>query len=107
MANNIFGESLITCGNKAITGYFRDGCCNTYQNDALHTKYIVAAEYFLQFSYDVVNDLYTTLTQFGLPAVKRGERWCLCAFSLKEALQNNCAQNKVIQLTNLIKYAYR
>jgi uncharacterized protein (DUF2237 family) len=119
MANNVFGEPLITCSNEPKTGYFRDGCCNTDQTDSgLHTICIIATEDFLLFSYEAGNDLSTPLPQYGFPGIKSGDRWCLCALRWKEALQNNCAPKvvlesthektlEVIQLNDLIKHAYR
>jgi len=119
MANNVFGEPLISCSQNPLTGYFRDGCCNTDETDSgLHTICIIANEDFLQFSYEAGNDLSTPMPQFGFPGLKPGERWCLCALRWKEALQNNCAPKVVLEATNektleliqlndLIKYAYR
>ena len=119
MGSNVFGEPLISCSQTPLTGYFRDGCCNTDETDSgLHTVCIVATEDFLQFSYSVGNDLSTPLPQYGFPGIKPGDKWCLCALRWKEALQNNCAPKvvleathektlEVIQLTDLIRYAYR
>ena len=119
MANNVFGEPLINCSQNPLTGYFRDGCCNTDETDSgLHTICIVATEDFLQFSYEAGNDLSTPMPQYGFAGIKPGDRWCLCALRWKEALQNNCAPKvvleathektlEVIQLNDLIKHAYR
>ena len=119
MANNVFGEPLITCSNDPITGYFRDGCCNTDQTDSgLHTVCIVITEKFLEFSRAAGNDLSTPLPQFNLPGLKVGDKWCLCALRWKEALQHNCAPKVVLEAThektleaialnNLIKHASR
>ena len=119
MANNIFGEPLITCCNKPITGYFRDGCCNTDQTDAgLHTICIIITERFLKFSKEAGNDLLTPIPQYDFPGLKAGDKWCLCAMRWKEALENNYAPNVVLEATHektlelidindLIKYAHR
>ena len=119
MANNVFGEPLITCSNEPVTGYFRDGCCNTDQTDAgLHTVCIVVTEEFLKFSKAAGNDLSTPLPQFNFPGLKEGDKWCLCAFRWKEALQHNYAPKVVLEATHektldvialndLIKYASR
>lgn len=119
MANNVFGEPLIGCSTDPLTGYFRDGCCNTDETDSgIHTVCIVATEDFLQFSYAAGNDLSTPLPQYGFPGIKAGDRWCLCALRWAEALKHNCAPKvvleathektlEVIQLTDLIRYAYR
>tara|TARA_B100001250_G_C19625924_1_gene711510 strand:+ start:102 stop:461 length:360 start_codon:yes stop_codon:yes gene_type:complete len=119
MASNVFGEPLITCSKEPITGYFRDGCCNTDQTDAgLHTVCIIITKEFLKFSKAVGNDLSTPMPQFNFPGLKPGDKWCLCALRWKEALENNYAPKvileathektlDVIALNDLIKYAYR
>ena len=101
MANNVFGEPLITCSNEPVTGYFRDGCCNTDQTDAgLHTVCIVVTEKFLQFSLAAGNDLSTPLPQFNFPGLKVGDKWCLCALRWKESLQHNYAPKVVLEATH-------
>jgi len=119
MANNIFGESLIECSKEPITGYFRDGCCNTDHTDSgLHTVCIIVTEKFLEFSRLSGNDLSTPLPQFNFPGLKAGDKWCLCALRWREALENNCAPKvllesthektlDVIGLNDLIKHAFR
>lgn len=119
MANNVFGEPLIGCSKDPLTGYFRDGCCNTDETDSgIHTVCIVATEDFLQFSYAVGNNLSTPLPQYGFPGIKAGDRWCLCALRWAESLQHNCAPKvvleathektlEVIKLTDLIRHAYK
>ena len=101
MANNVFGEPLITCSNEPITGYFRDGCFNTDQTDSgLNTICIIATEDFLQFSYEEGNDLSTPLPQYGFPGIKPGDRWCLCALRWKEALEDGKASHLDLDSTN-------
>jgi uncharacterized protein (DUF2237 family) len=101
MGNNIFGEPLIACSNDPLTGYFRDGCCNTDQTDAgLHTVCIIVTEKFLQFSRLTGNDLSTPLPQFNFPGLKAGEKWCLCALRWKEALEHNCAPQVLLEATH-------
>ena len=119
MSNNVFGEPLINCSQSPLTGYFRDGCCNTDESDlGLHTICVIACEKFLQFSYEVGNDLSTPIPQFGFSGIKPGDKWCLCALRWKEALHNNCAPKvvleathektlEVVQLKDLIKHAFR
>ena len=119
MANNVFGEPLITCSNEPVTGYFRDGCCNTDESDSgLHTVCIIVTEEFLKFSKAAGNDLSTPLPQFNFPGLKEGDKWCLCALRWKEALQYNYAPKVVLEATHektldvmvlndLIKYASR
>ena len=119
MNKNIFGDPLITCSDKPLTGYFRNGCCDTDETDlGMHTVCIVATEEFLKFSKEIGNDLTTPLPEFSFEGVKAGDRWCLCALRWKEAFQNNSAPMVVLEATNektldvismkdLILYAYK
>ena len=77
---NIFGEPLKTCSNDPVTGFFRDGCCNTGDQDfGMHTVCAVMTEEFLAFSKERGNDLSTPRPQWNFPGLKEGDRWCLCA----------------------------
>jgi uncharacterized protein (DUF2237 family) len=119
MNKNIFGERLITCSEDPLTGYFRNGCCDTDDTDlGIHTVCIIATNDFLQFSKEVGNDLSTAFPEFGFDGLKDGDRWCLCALRWKEAFENNCAPMVVLEATNqktldlihiedLITHAYR
>lgn len=98
---NIFGQPLISCSTNPLTGYFRDGCCNTDDTDmGIHTVCIVATEKFLEFSKTVGNDLSTPIPQYAFPGVKAGEKWCLCALRFKEAYENNAAPKVILEATN-------
>lgn len=98
---NVFGEDLITCSTQPVTGFFRDGCCNTDETDiGLHTVCIVATEEFLLFSKTVGNDLSTPIPEWGFQGVQAGDKWCLCAERFKEAYNNNCAPKVVLEATN-------
>ena len=98
---NVFGEPLIACSINPLTGYFRDGCCNTDETDVgLHTVCIVATEDFLQFSKTIGNDLSTPIPEWGFAGVKPGDKWCLCALRFKEAYENDCAPKVVLEATN-------
>lgn len=98
---NIFGLPLITCGTSPLTGYFRDGCCNTDDTDqGIHTVCIIATEEFLTFSKSVGNDLSTPIPQYAFPGVKVGDKWCLCALRFKEAYENNAAPKVILEATN-------
>lgn len=115
---NVFGDQVITCSEKPLTGFFRDGCCNTDSTDrGSHTVCIVATQEFLDFSKSVGNDLSTPLPQWRFDGVKPGDRWCLCAARFLEAHQNNAAPLVVLEATNekaltivpmdiLLKYAH-
>ena len=100
-SKNIFGQPLITCSNQPLTGYFRDGCCNTDSTDlGVHTVCIVATEDFLTFSKLMGNDLSTPLPQYSFQGLKAGDKWCLCALRFKEAYENNAAPKVVLEATN-------
>jgi len=98
---NIFGLPLITCSTNPLTGYFRDGCCNTDETDTgIHTVCIVATEEFLAFSKASGNDLSTPIPEWGFAGVKSGDKWCLCAVRFKEAHENNAAPKVLLEATN-------
>lgn len=89
---NVYGEPLETCGDNPVTGFFRDGCCNTSDQDhGSHTVCIEATEDFLAFSKARGNDLSTPHDEFGFPGLKPGDRWCLCAARWLEAFEANKA----------------
>ena len=98
---NVFGQPLIACSTNPITGFFRDGCCNTNEEDfGVHTVCIVATTEFLEFSKQVGNDLSTPLPQYGFQGVKEGDKWCLCADRFKEAYDNGKAPKVLLEATN-------
>ena len=101
MDNNIFGQPLIACSNDPLTGFFRDGCCNTDDTDqGVHTVCILATEEFLAFSKSAGNDLSTPFPEYSFPGLKAGDRWCLCAVRFKEAYENNAAPRVILEATN-------
>jgi uncharacterized protein (DUF2237 family) len=101
MDNNVFGQPIILCSTKPMTGYFRDGCCNIDDSDSgKHTVCIVATEEFLTFSKSVGNDLSTPIPEWDFEGVQPGDRWCLCAERFKEAHENNVAPKVVLEATN-------
>ena len=98
---NVFGERLITCSNQPLTGFFRDGCCNTDETDlGLHTVCIIATEEFLDFSKAVGNDLSTPRPEWAFEGVKPGDKWCLCAERFAQAYENGYAPKVVLEATN-------
>jgi len=85
---NIFGEPLKKCSDDPVTGFFRDGCCNTGEQDfGMHTVCAVMTDEFLAFSKEQGNDLSTPRPQWNFPGLKEGDRWCLCAGRWLEAWQ--------------------
>lgn len=98
---NVFGEPMIACSESPVTGYFRDGCCNTDATDqGVHTVCAVMTQEFLTFSRSVGNDLSTPRPQWSFPGLKPGDRWCLCAARFKEAYDNGCAPKVVLEATH-------
>jgi len=89
---NVLGEPLLSCGNKQITGFFRDNYCNTCKEDVgSHTVCIEATVDFLAYSLSKGNDLSTPMPEYGFAGLKVGDRWCLCAARWLEAYQADMA----------------
>ncbi|HOG03681.1 MAG TPA: DUF2237 domain-containing protein [Accumulibacter sp.] len=98
---NVLGGLLGSCSEAPITGFFRDGCCNTSDEDlGSHTICVVLTADFLAFSKGRGNDLSTPRPEFGFPGLKPGDRWCLCAARWREALQAGKAPRVVLNATN-------
>jgi uncharacterized protein len=77
-ARNVLGERLEICSIKPITGFYRDGCCDTGREDiGSHTVCVVMTAAFLDFSKSRGNDLSTPVPELGFPGLKPGDRWCL------------------------------
>jgi uncharacterized protein (DUF2237 family) len=98
---NVLGESLEVCSVSPMTGFFRDGCCDTSREDAgSHTVCAVVTAAFLDFSKSRGNDLSTPVREFGFPGLKPGDRWCLCAPRWQEALRAGHAPRVVLRATH-------
>jgi len=98
---NVLGELLIPCSKKPLTGYFRNGYCDTCPEDVgLHTVCIEATDEFLEFSKAQGNDLSTPIPEYEFAGVKDGERWCLCAMRWVEAYHANKAPKLVLEATH-------
>ncbi len=100
-ARNVLGGELIPCSRDPMTGFFRNGCCETGPDDlGLHTVCVVMTAEFLAFSKASGNDLSTPLPDYGFPGLKPGDRWCLCAPRWKEALDVGMAPQVVLESTH-------
>ena len=98
---NVFGEPLQSCSDNPLTGFFRDGCCNTNDNDVgSHTVCIKVTTEFLEYSRFRGNDLTTAVPEQGFPGLKPGNKWCLCALRWLEAYQNEMAPKIVLASTH-------
>lgn len=101
MARNVLGGELYDCSIDPVTGWFRDGCCNTDAGDiGVHTVCAVMTAEFLAFSRSVGNDLSTPMPEHGFPGLQPGDRWCLCAARWAEALEAGMAPPVVLEATH-------
>jgi hypothetical protein len=106
-ARNVLGERLELCSLDPVTGFFRDGCCNTGREDVgSHTVCAVMTDAFLAFSKSCGNDLSTPMPQFGFQGLKPGDRWCLCAPRWQEAFEAGQAPRVVLRATHEGALAY-
>ena len=100
-ARNVLGEPLESCSTAPMTGFFRDGCCNTSREDrGSHTVCALVTEDFLAFSKARGNDLSTPMPDYGFPGLKPGDRWCLCAPRWREAFEAGKAPRVVLRATH-------
>lgn len=99
---NVLGETLEPCSQDPVTGFFRDGCCNTCKEDVgSHTVCAEVTRDFLEYSRFVGNDLSTPRPEFGFPGLKPGDRWCLCAGRWLEAYENGRAPRVFLRNTHI------
>lgn len=100
-ALNVFGEALEICSENPKAGFFRDGCCNTSDEDfGSHTVCVRLTREFLEFSRSRGNDLSTPRPKFGFPGLQPGDRWCLCAARWLEAHENEMAPRVFLKRTH-------
>lgn len=98
---NVFGEPLQSCSNEPVTGFYRDGCCNTSKDDVgSHTVCCQINQTFLEYSRFRGNDLSTPMPDFGFPGLKPGDRWCLCAARWLEAYHQHMAPRVYLASTH-------
>ena len=106
-ATNVLGGKLETCCTSPMTGYYRDGKCNTGGGDfGAHTVCAQLTEDFLQFTKRMGNDLSTPVPEFKFPGLKPGDCWCLCASRWKEAMDAGCAPRVVLSATHVLTLEY-
>ncbi len=98
---NVYGKILENCSNDPLTGYFRDGCCNSSKTDfGQHTICSIVTNDFLEYSKKNGNDLITPREELNFPGLVDGDKWCLCVDRWIEAYENNCAPKIILQATN-------
>jgi len=100
-SRNVLGGPLETCSIKPMTGFFRNGCCDTGAEDrGSHTVCVVMTAEFLAFSKGQGNDLSTPMPEYGFPGLKPDDRWCLCAPRWQEALAAGRAPRVALRATH-------
>jgi uncharacterized protein len=100
-AKNVLGTNLESCCNSPITGYYRDGFCNTGGQDfGMHVVCAQVTPEFLEFTKSQGNDLSTPVPNFNFPGLKPGDRWCLCAARWQEAFEAGFAPPVVLAATH-------
>jgi len=98
---NVVGGALLPCSTEPLTGFFRDGCCATGEEDlGSHTVCAVMTEEFLAFSRQAGNDLSTPRPEWGFAGLEPGDRWCVCAARWLEAHQAGHAPPVVLGATH-------
>ena len=101
IAKNVLGTELAPCSYDPLTGYFRDGCCNTDASDmGLHLVCVRVTAQFLEFSQSRGNNLVTPLPQHRFAGLKPGDRWCLCVHRWREALEAQVAPPVLLESTH-------
>ncbi len=102
VALNVFGQPLVPCSFDPLTGFFRDGCCKTNEEDSgSHLVCAVVSEEFLQFSLHQGNDLITPRPEYGFSGLVPGDQWCLCIARWIEAYDAQCAPRLKIESTHI------
>ena len=98
---NVLGEKLETCSNDPVTGWFRDGCCNTDEIDhGVHTVCAKVTTQFLEWAKTAGNDLITPHPEFDFPGLKEGDCWCICAATYAESINKGAACKIFLKRTN-------
>lgn len=100
-SRNVLGGELAECSRSPMTGFFRDGCCNTSPEDrGSHTVCVVMTADFLRFSKSRGNDLSTPVPEYGFAGLKPGDQWCLCAARWQEAFEAGKAPHVKLTATH-------
>ena len=99
---NVLGTALVPCSYDPLTGYFRDGCCNTDEHDrGSHVICAKVTQEFLDFSLRQGNDLITPRPEYRFQGLKAGDRWCLCALRWKQAFEAGVAPKVILESTHI------
>ena len=99
---NVLGEKLEACSNNPVTGWFRDGCCNTNELDqGVHTVCVKVTNVFLEWAKENGNDLITPHPEFNFPGLKDGDNWCVCASTYAQSINAGAACKIYLKKTNV------
>ena len=103
MSVNVLGSPLAECGRDPLTGFTRNGCCDSTADDpGVHVVCAVMTAEFLAYSASVGNDLATPMPEFGFAGLSPGDQWCLCAPRWQEALEAGAAPKVVLAATHIL-----
>ena len=98
---NVLGEKLEPCSGNPVTGWFRDGCCNTDKLDkGVHTVCVKVTNVFLKWAKENGNDLITPHPEFNFPGLKEGDNWCVCASTYAQSINEGKACKIYLKKTN-------
>lgn len=98
---NVLGEKLESCCTSPMTGFYRDGFCNTnFDDQGIHTVCIHVTDEFLRYSKMKGNDLSSDMPEFGFKGLKEGDHWCLCAGRWLEAYKDGHAPKVYLASTH-------
>ena len=98
---NVLGEDLEPCSDNPLTGWYRDGCCNTNSDDrGIHTVCAKVTTEFLEWSKKAGNDLITPHPEFDFPGLKDGDNWCVCAGTFAQSIEAGTACKIFLKKTN-------
>jgi uncharacterized protein (DUF2237 family) len=101
-AKNVLGTTLQVCCTHPLTGYYRDGFCNTGGQDfGMHVVCAQVTSEFLEYTKSQGNDLSTPVPEFNFPGLKVGDRWCLCAARWQEAFNAGVAPPVILEATHI------
>jgi hypothetical protein len=101
-AKNVLGTALQTCSTQPLTGFFRDGCCNTGPDDlGLHLVCCRVSAEFLAHQRSIGNDLSTPVPHYGFPGLRPGDRWCVCVTRWKQSFEAGVIAPVVLEATHI------
>ena len=107
MARNVLGTELVPCSLDPVTGFYRNGCCDTGPEDeGLHTICCQVTAEFLAHQREIGNDLSTPFPLFGFPGLEPGDRWCVCITRWKESFEAGAACPVILEATHMHALEY-